>query len=149
MFSPHFRPGGGLPPRKGGNEAAATLPSPSGTASSGYRKRTWRPRHPAKRLKCIQDFRPASLPPTAALKRASLPSLHQALRSGTFGGIVNFTLLPPSVGLLDAQISAFHQDFPNQFLGISETLKIKDLQSWQINDISATRPPFLAHGRHH
>lgn len=73
VISPHFRPGWGLPLRKGGNEAVATLPSPSGTASSGYRKRTWRPRHPAKRLRCIQDFRSASLPPTAALKRPHGP----------------------------------------------------------------------------
>lgn len=56
---------------------------------------------------------------------------------------------PSSALLLPLWDPAFHQDFPNQLLSIPGTHKIKDLQSWQMNGISAALLPFVAHDRHH
>lgn len=112
---PQSRAGLGDSSEKRKTEVASTLPSPSGRASLEYRKCTWRSRHPAPKLSCSLYKTSGQLHSTAALKWASLPSLHQILQ-----------ILRSLPCTRTFQMSSL----PSQRL-----LKSKTLQNWQINDI--------------
>lgn len=104
-------------------------------------------RDPAKTLTCLKEFRPAAHRHAAALKQASLPNLQPQIKHTQ----VPFQLFLVSCfsGTLRYLDLCLSQSFLNQFLGISETQEMNDLQSWQINEKFAIVLHFRAYGRHH
>lgn len=95
--------------------------------SPGYRKSTWRvgelgpqSSQPAEMLSCSKEFRPASFLPTAALTGL--------IAQFAPGPQFRHTQVPPELCLVPflSGTPDFHKDFPNQFLGISESHAIKE-----------------------